>query len=76
LHDGLGWTPYEGRRVTGMPVMTMARGTVVCREGQRLAASGHGRLLARARPEACAISTPPVTGFDVVSGQFICDAPA
>jgi dihydropyrimidinase len=76
LHDGLGWTPYEGRHVTGMPVMTMARGTVVCREGERLAAGGYGRLLARARPEACAINTPPATGFDVVSGQFICDAPA
>ena len=54
----------------------MARGTAVCREGERLAAGGHGRLLARARFEACAINTPPVTGFDVVSGQFLCDLPA
>ncbi|WP_445503003.1 dihydropyrimidinase [Microvirga sp. G4-2] len=76
LHDGLGWTPYEGREVTGLPVMTMVRGTVICREGERLAPDGHGRLLARARPEACAIATPPVTGFDVVSGRFVCDAPA
>ncbi len=73
LHDELDWTPFEGRQVTGLPVMTMVRGTVICREGERLGASGHGRLLARDRPESTAINTPPRTGFDVVSGRFVCE---
>ncbi|KAB0267688.1 dihydropyrimidinase [Microvirga brassicacearum] len=73
LHDGLGWTPYDGRQVTGMPVTTMVRGTVICRDGERVGTSGHGQLLARDRPEASLPTAPPRTGFDVVSNRFVCE---
>jgi dihydropyrimidinase len=73
LHDGLGWTPYEGRVVTGMPVTTLVRGTVICRDGERLGSPGHGQLLARDRPETSIPTSPPRTGFDVVSNRFVCE---
>ena len=73
LHDGLGWTPYEGRVVTGMPVTTLVRGTVICRDGERLGSTGHGQLLARDRPETSKPTSPPRTGFDVVSNRFVCE---
>jgi dihydropyrimidinase len=38
---------YEGRRVTGWPIMTIRRGEIVYDGGRVLAAPGSGRLLAR-----------------------------
>ena len=29
----LGWTPYDGKKITGMPKMTIIRGQMVMREG-------------------------------------------
>ena len=49
LHDGSDYTPYEGLEVTGWPVLTMVRGTVVVRDGALHGAKGHGRYLARER---------------------------
>jgi dihydroorotase len=37
-----GWTPYDGMTVTGWPVGTVVRGTIVMREGQLLA-KGQGQ---------------------------------
>jgi len=31
-----GWTPYDGKKITGMPKMTIIRGQIVMREGQLL----------------------------------------
>ena len=42
-----GWTPFDGCRVTGVPVMTMVRGTVVYEDGEVAAEPGHGRLISR-----------------------------
>ena len=47
LHDGSDYTPYEGREVTGWPVVTMVRGQVVVRDGKLVGARGHGSYLAR-----------------------------
>jgi dihydropyrimidinase len=46
LHHAVDYTPYEGRTVTGWPVLTMVRGEVVCRDGSLVAAPGHGRFVA------------------------------
>jgi len=39
-----GWTPFDGRKVTGWPVATILRGHVVMRDGQ-LVGTAHGRPL-------------------------------
>lgn len=38
LASRCGWTPFEGREVTGSPVMTVLRGRIVMREGELLGA--------------------------------------
>ena len=36
LASRCGWTPFEGREVTGWPVMTLVRGRIAVREGELL----------------------------------------
>jgi dihydropyrimidinase len=45
LHHDVDYTPYEGMRVKGWPVLTLSRGEVVCREGEVVAAAGRGVFL-------------------------------
>jgi dihydropyrimidinase len=52
IHDNVGYTPYEGRRLTGWPVTVLSRGRVVVDEGKLDAARGSGRFLPCAQPEA------------------------
>ena len=47
LHHGSDYTPWEGFQVTGWPVMTIARGTVVMEDGEIVGAKGHGQVLSR-----------------------------
>jgi len=47
LHYKVGWTPFEGMRVKGVPVMTISRGEVVAEEGEVLGKAGRGQFLAR-----------------------------
>ncbi len=47
-----GWTPYAGRQITGRPVMTMVRGTVVAEHGAVSADVGTGRWVRRASATA------------------------
>lgn len=47
MHDLAGYSPYEGRTVTGWPVTVLSRGRVVVDEGALHAAPGSGRFLAR-----------------------------
>jgi dihydroorotase (multifunctional complex type) len=42
-----GWTPFDGRRVKGRPVMTMLRGQVVAENGKVAAEPGGGRFVIR-----------------------------
>lgn len=51
LHHNVDYTPYEGRTVTGWPVVTVSRGEVVCRDGELLAKKGRGAFLPCDRPE-------------------------
>lgn len=45
LHDGTGYSVYEGMKVRGMPVTTVSRGVIVCHEGALMAPAGHGELV-------------------------------
>jgi dihydropyrimidinase len=45
LHDNTGYTPYEGRRLTGWPVTVLRRGQTVVEDGKLLAARGSGAFL-------------------------------
>jgi len=45
LHDAMDYTPYEGMRVTGWPVITLSRGEVVWADGEVKGAPGRGRFL-------------------------------
>ena len=47
LHHGADYTPYEGIKVTGWPVMTMVRGRIVTREGELVGGPAHGEHLTR-----------------------------
>jgi dihydropyrimidinase len=47
MHDLAGYSPYEGRTVTGWPVTVLSRGRVVVDAGSLHAAPGSGRFLAR-----------------------------
>ena len=51
LHDNAGYTPYEGRRVTGWPRTVIGRGRVVVADGELQAQRGSGAYLER-RPDA------------------------
>lgn len=70
LHDGIDYTPYDGLEVTGWPVTTIVRGTVVVEDGRLGARPGHGRLTPCARPAPAAPSGRPATGFDVSANRF------
>lgn len=48
IYSKAGWTPYDGMRVTGRPVMTLVRGTVVAERGKITAEPGVGRFTQRA----------------------------
>lgn len=50
LHDNVGYTPYEGRTITGWPEVVISRGRVVVTDGRLDAERGSGRYLRRASP--------------------------
>jgi dihydroorotase (multifunctional complex type) len=47
LHYKVGWTPYEGIRIKGVPVTTISRGTVVAEDVDVVGKPGHGQFLTR-----------------------------
>ena len=52
LHDNVGYTPYEGRRLKGWPVVVMSRGRVVVEDGKLAATRGGGSFLPCALSDA------------------------
>ncbi len=52
LHDNMDYTPYEGRRITGWPVVTLSRGEVVWDGKQPRGEPGRGRFLECDLPDA------------------------
>jgi dihydropyrimidinase len=47
LHENVDYTPYEGFTLRGYPVLTIARGEVIVREGEYIGAKGRGQFLHR-----------------------------
>jgi dihydropyrimidinase len=45
LHDNVGYTPYEGMKITGWPVTVISRGRVVVADGKLAAERGSGQFL-------------------------------
>ncbi|MDW4497167.1 dihydropyrimidinase [Sulfitobacter sp. D35] len=50
LNDNVGYNPYEGVEVTGLPVTVLSRGTPVVRDGDYCGTPGAGRWLPMSRP--------------------------
>ncbi|WP_435105783.1 dihydropyrimidinase [Arhodomonas sp. AD133] len=51
LHHDVDYTPYEGMRLRGRPVVTLSRGRTVWRDGAFVGEPGNGRFLRCARPQ-------------------------
>jgi dihydropyrimidinase len=49
LHSRAGYDPFHGRRITGVPVLTLSRGETIARQGQLLSRPGRGQHLLRRR---------------------------
>ncbi|HVC52077.1 MAG TPA: dihydropyrimidinase [Stellaceae bacterium] len=45
LHDNVGYTPYEGKQITGWPVTVISRGRVIIEDGALNAERGTGNFL-------------------------------
>ena len=60
LHDNVGYTPYEGRRLRGWPVTVLSRGRIVVDDGKLAAARGSGAFLPCALSEAAKPLGAPV----------------
>ena len=52
LHDNVGYTPYEGRRIIGWPATVLSRGRRVVDGGELLVERGSGQFLRCERPQA------------------------
>ena len=55
----IGYSPYEGLEVTGIPLVTIRRGEVLVESGQFLGREGSGRFLHRQLPD----TVPGPSGF-------------
>ena len=51
LHDRTGYTPYEGRELTGWPVTVISRGRVIVQDGRLQAEPGTGQFVPAAPSE-------------------------
>ena len=69
LHDNVGYTPYEGRRLKGWPVTVMSRGRIVVDDGKLAAQRGSGDFLPCALSEAAKPSGMPVPELAYVAQQ-------
>lgn len=45
LYTKVGWSPYEGKKVKGVPIMTFVRGELVMENGEVLAKPGVGKFI-------------------------------
>ena len=71
LHDNLDFTPYEGMKVRGWPVVTISRGEVICENGEVKAEKGRGVFLPCDKPTPATPKGRFVTQFDPVAGTLV-----
>jgi dihydropyrimidinase len=67
LHDNVGYTPYEGRRLRGWPTIVISRGRVVIDDGKLTVRRGSGAFLPCALSEAAKPLGTPVPEFASVA---------
>jgi dihydropyrimidinase len=63
LHDSTDYTPFEGVKVRGWPVITISRGEIVWEEGQVKGEPGRGEFLPCAIPDSARPGLRPPTRF-------------
>jgi dihydropyrimidinase len=51
LHDNVGYTPYEGKKITGWPEQVFSRGRLVVSDGELKVERGSGQFIKRSTPE-------------------------
>jgi len=51
LHDAMDYTPYEGMKVRGWPVVVLSRGEVVSQDGKPVGRLGRGEFLRCEKPD-------------------------
>jgi dihydropyrimidinase len=62
MHSNVDYTVYEGRELTGWPVVTVSRGEVVVEGGKLVAERGRGRFVPRQISPAV-LNHPPQGGL-------------
>jgi dihydropyrimidinase len=62
MRDNVGYTPYEGMRVTGWPTTVVSRGRVVVEAGELKVARGSGEFIPRGEPEPVRTATHGPSG--------------
>ena len=67
MQHAIDYTPYEGRAVTGWPVMTIKGGAIAMRDGQVQAEPGSGRFLPRGPYDMIRPAGQVPDGFDAAS---------
>jgi len=50
LHENVDYTPYEGLKVKGVPILTISRGKVVAKDGAFVGEAGAGQFIKRGLP--------------------------
>jgi dihydropyrimidinase len=50
LHENVDYTPYEGFKLKGAPVVTVSRGNIVAKDGQFVGKEGAGKFVKRGAP--------------------------
>src|SRR6516162_6627680 len=74
LHDNVGYTPYEGRRLRGWPVTVLSRGRIVVEDGRLVATRGSGQFLPCALSEAAkplGLAVPELAGVAESAGALV-----
>jgi len=67
LHMNCDWSPYEGMKATGWPVITLLRGKVIYQEGEFIGHSGHGQFVERTLKGHEAFRSTSFEGNDAVT---------
>lgn len=52
LHDNVGYTPYEGKKIRGWPLQVFSRGRLVVDNGDLLVDKGSGEFIPREKPSS------------------------
>jgi dihydropyrimidinase len=77
LHDAVGYTPYEGRKVTGWPETVLSRGRIVVANERLQVERGSGRFIARGTPSPLRLEraiSPEARFLSSLFNQVNCEA--